>query len=54
MREVQSLALRDQGRDLRPGLRLGSVGEQVHDDRAAVDGLLNGEESLSRDLQTSE
>ena len=48
--EVEGLALGDEGRDLGPCLRLGGVGEQVHDDGSTLDGLLNGEESLTGDL----
>lgn len=49
MGEVEGLALGDQRSDLGPGLRLGGVGEQVHDDGAPVDGLWDVEEGLSWD-----
>lgn len=34
---------------MRPGLRLGGIAEEVHDDGAAGDGLVNLEEVLSGD-----
>lgn len=49
MREVERLALRNKRLHLRPRLALRGVGEEVHDDRAAVNGLLDREECLSRD-----
>lgn len=39
----------DEGLDVLPGLRLGGVREEVHDDRTAVDRLVDGEEGLSGD-----
>lgn len=51
MREVKGLALGNEGLELRPGLRLGGVGKQVHDDGTAVDSLLNGKEGLSWNLE---
>lgn len=48
MREVEGLALGDEGGELGPGLRLGGVGKEVHDDGTSADGLLDGEEGLSR------
>lgn len=33
-----------------PGLGLGGIGEEVHDDGSLGDGLINGEEGLSGDL----
>jgi hypothetical protein len=48
--EVERLALRDERGELRPRRGLRRVGEQVHDDRAAVDGLFDREQRLSRYL----
>lgn len=45
--EVEGLALGDERSDLRPGLGLSSVREQVHDDGTPVDGLWDVEEGLS-------
>lgn len=50
MREVEGLVLSDKGLDVVPGLRLGSVGKEVHNDGSALDGLLDGEEGLSGNL----
>ena len=50
VREVESLALGDERRELRPGRRLCGIREQVHDNRATIDGFLNGEQRLSRHL----
>jgi hypothetical protein len=47
VREVESLALGDERSNGGPGLGLGSVGEEVHDDGTSVDGLLDGEESFA-------
>lgn len=44
----------DEGRDLRPGLGLCGIRQQVHDDGTTVDSLLNREESLSGNLYTEE
>jgi hypothetical protein len=52
VREVESLALGDERREPRPRRRLCGIREQVHDDRAALDGLLNGEQRLSRHLSS--
>jgi len=41
------LSLGDLGLDSRPGLTLGSIGKQVHDDGTLGDGLVDLEESLS-------
>jgi hypothetical protein len=49
VREVEGLALGDERGELGPGLGLGGVGEEVHDDGSSVDGLLDREEGLSRD-----
>ena len=43
------LALGEQGLDRGPGLGLGSIGEEVHDDGTLVDGLIDLEEVLARD-----
>lgn len=43
------LALGQLGLDGGPGLRLGGVAEQVHDDGTAGDGLVDIEEVLARD-----
>jgi hypothetical protein len=50
VREVEGLDLGDERRELRPRRRLRSIREQVHDDRAALDGLFNGEQRLPRHL----
>lgn len=47
MGKVESLALGDKRGNLAPSLRLGSIGEKVHDDGTLVDGLRDVEESLS-------
>lgn len=47
MGEVEGLALGNERSNLRPGLGLGGIGKQVHDDGSSVDGLLDGEKSLS-------
>ena len=44
----------DQRSDLGPGLGLGSIREQVHDDSSAVDSLLNWEKGLSGNLSMIE
>ena len=50
MGEVERLPLGDERRERRPRRRLRGVREQVHDDRAAIDGLFNREQRLSRYL----
>lgn len=50
MREVEGLALGDQGSNLGPRLRLSGIREEVHDNCSSVDSLLDGEEGLSRYL----
>lgn len=47
MGEVESLALGDLGLESGPGLTLGGVGEQVHDDGALLDGGGDVEEVLA-------
>ena len=49
--EVEGLALGDERGDGGPGGRLGGVREEVHDDGTTVDGLLDGEEGLTRHLR---
>lgn len=44
---VTHLALGDLGLDVGPGLGLGSIGKEVHDDGAAGDGLIDIEEVLA-------
>lgn len=44
---VANLSLGDLGLDRRPGLALGSITEQVHDDGTPGDGLIDIEEVLS-------
>lgn len=46
---VTYLALGDLGADMGPGLRLGGVGEQIHDDGALRDGLVDVEQILAGD-----
>ena len=48
MGEVESFARFNERPKFRPSHRLCSVREEVHDDRPAVDRLLNGEERLAR------
>lgn len=43
------LALGELGLDVGPGLRLSGIGEQVHDDGTAGDGLIDIEEVLAGD-----
>lgn len=50
MREVKGLALGDQGCNLGPGLRLGGIGEEVHDDRSTVNCFFDWEKSFSGHL----
>ena len=50
MGEVECLALGDERRERRPRRGLRRVREQVHDDRAALDGLFDREQRLSRYL----
>lgn len=47
MREVERLALGDERCELRPRRGLGGIREQVHDDRASLDRLLDREERLA-------
>lgn len=42
------LSLGDLGLDVGPGLGLGSIGQQVHDDGTLADGLVDLEEVLAR------
>lgn len=42
------LALCELGLDVRPGLRLGGIGQQVHDDCALANGLVNVKKVLAR------
>ena len=51
--EVERLALGDERGERRPRRGLRGVREQVHDDRAALDGLLDREQRLSRHLGTA-
>lgn len=51
VREVERLALGDEGRNGGPGLRLRGVGEQIHDDSTALNGVFDREEGLTRDLR---
>lgn len=44
-----NLALSEQGLDSGPGLGLGSIGKQVHDDGTLVDGLIDLEEVRAGD-----
>jgi hypothetical protein len=48
--EVQSLALLDVWGDVVPGLGLGSVREEVHDDGTLLESFVDGEEGLAWDL----
>jgi hypothetical protein len=52
--EVERLALRYERGELRPRRGLRGVGEQVHDDRAAIDGLFDREQRLSGHLGAEE
>jgi hypothetical protein len=45
--EVESLSLGEERLNLGPGLRLGSIGEKVHDDGTLVNGSLDIEQVLS-------
>lgn len=45
--ESAYLALGDLGLDVRPGLALGSIGKEVHDDGTAGDGIIDLEEVLA-------
>jgi len=45
--EVEGLALGEERLDGRPGLRLGSIGEQVHDDSTLLDGGVDIEQVLA-------
>jgi len=45
---VTHLALGEHGLDVRPGLALGGVTEQVHDDGALLDSLVDLEQVLAR------
>jgi hypothetical protein len=47
--EVEGLALGDEGLDLGPGLGLGRVRKEVHDDGTSLDGLGDVEEGLTLD-----
>lgn len=47
--EVESLALSDEGLDGGPGLRLGGIGEQVHDDGTLLNGGVDIEQVLAGD-----
>ena len=49
MGEVEGLSLGNEGCDRWPCLRLGGIGQKVHDDSTLVDGLLDGEKSLASD-----
>lgn len=44
----------DERLDVLPGLGLSSIREEVHDDSTTVDSLIDGEESLSGNLQSFE
>ena len=48
--EVQSLALLDVRGDVVPGLGLGSVREEIHDDGTLLESFVDGEEGLAWDL----
>lgn len=52
--KMESAEAHDEGLELVPGLRLSGIREKVHDDRSTVNGLLDGEESLSGDLHKRE
>ena len=47
--EVKSLALGDEGLDVGPGLGLGSIGKQVHDNGTLLDGSVDIEKVLTGD-----
>lgn len=49
MGEVKGLALCELGLDIWPGLGLGCVREEVHDDSSLADSLINPEKVLSWD-----
>ena len=49
MGEVEGLSLGNERRDRWPCLRLGGIGQKVHDDGALVDGFFDGEKSLAGD-----
>jgi hypothetical protein len=51
VREVQCFAFGNQGSQLGPSLRLGSIRQQVHDDCTPVDSLFNREQGFSRNLE---
>ena len=47
--KIAHLLLGEEGLDGGPGLRLGSIGKQVHDDGTLLDGLINVEQVLAGD-----
>jgi hypothetical protein len=49
MGEVEGLSLGNERRNRWPCLRLGGIGQKVHDDSTLVDSLLDGEKSLAGD-----
>ena len=45
--ELAHLVLGEEGLDGGPGLGLGSIGQQIHDDGTLLDGLINVEQVLA-------